>query len=559
MFDNPICQHAPSVIERFGVCTHGLIHYVTSSPSVGGVTAADKKDIKIVTNGGKTFYPFLGSIEKYNIYETARSSKSYLFQHPDAIIEAEDIDGIDWSGYAIMHTNTVDVQFYGIKDIPLDMFPFVPDANGLEDPRLAIYSSSYSCARYVLEWAGGTSKRDGIVTNTGFPPTVATVYSEDGRYRARPITLPWEDSVNENNFIRMAYVSGVWPNVTVNTYDVDGVNYHNIDRVSDDKVKTIKVESRQPLTGLCTNPIPSLTFEVSESFTIDPNLPDNFTQEEINTTLITCTVDTVGVLDHLKLTVRDYKDRTTDKTVTGSISVDEGDSSECVPPGGDPSEWVIYDGAKQSYTSAENITGAEIFEVKLHGFGGESKYSRETSSYYNSSIYTSVGTGTMEENVSESTVDGGGSLTLLFDDVEIIYAITDARIGTAYGSLFKTGLPFNIATISDTYEWLFIYENGSSVYDGGVIALLRVFMYRYSGDMYALAYGLAKGYATQIAPDEYHFNVISQELKIGSVFSHGRHHAGSYTGDDVGALLFGASNPKTGEIVRDMPYPAIYI
>lgn len=559
MFDNPIDQNTPSIPERFGVCVHGLIHFVTTREPVIGVISADKKDVKIVTNGGKIFYPFVGSTDKYNIYvEQTENTKCFLFQHPSAQMFAEDENGRDWSGYAVLHEGGIALSIDGVKLINLDRFPLVPDSSGEDDPRLAVFAGSRSCYRYVLEWPEGDYEEEGVVTNTGLYPIKMTVFSSDGRYRARPITRPWHQSIIDNNHIRMAKISGIWPDIEVNTYDADGVDYYKIERISDSQRKVIKIDSRAPLAGVCIHPVPDLSFRYTETLADDQYTPDHYTQEEINTTLLTCDVLNDGSLNHLTLTVRQYSDFDRAVSVSGSISTAAGDASGCATQE-TPDGWVLYDGAKQSYAVTEKRTGSDSFEVTVSGFGGESKYVRSAATTYNSSNYVSVGSGTMSENIDEFEQSSSETLDITLDGMVIDHGISNPQISGAYNHSFKTGLPFGTFGINSSYEWLFITETGSGVYDGGVIALLRVFMYRYNGDMYALACGIARGYAVEITDREYHFELISQELKIGSVFSHGRHHEGSYTGDDVGALLFGASNPKTGEIVRDMPYPAIYI
>src|SRR5690606_8736545 len=123
MFDNPIDQNAPAKVERFGVCVHGLIHFATTREPANGVISADKKDVKIVTNGGKIFYPFVGSTDKYNIYVAqTENTKCFLFQHPSAQMFAEDENGRDWSGYAVLHEGGISLRIDGVKRINLDRF-----------------------------------------------------------------------------------------------------------------------------------------------------------------------------------------------------------------------------------------------------------------------------------------------------------------------------------------------------------------------------------------------------------------------------------------------------
>src|SRR5690606_27021257 len=112
---------------------------------------------------------------------------------------------------------------------------------------------------------------------------------------------------------------------------------------------------------------------------------------------------------------------------------------------------------------------------------------------------------TMSENIDEFEQSSSETLDITLDGMVIDHGISNPQISGAYNHSFKTGLPFGTFGINSSYEWLFITETGSGVYDGGVIALLRVFMYRYNGDMYALACGIARGYAVEITDREYHF------------------------------------------------------
>lgn len=554
MFDNPVDQSLPSVIERFGSCVHGLIHYYTDRQKVGEFIPAVMKDIKIVTNGGKVFYPFAENNTAYNIYAGDNPGrKSFLFQHPLASMELEDENGIDWSGYAVQHLS-VPVWFRGIPMVYSDLLPFSPDDNSV-----AILASKQRCQRAVLKWpTGEIVEDDGVVTKTGIDSGNGDIYSANGRYRTYVLTLPWYASKNTDNQILVIAYSGSWPNVFAHSYTVPGVNYRKLERLTDGVVRNLFVDSRNPVANACIRPEPSLEFKTREEITYSEFVPDHFTQEEINTTLITADIDNSGNLSHLKLTHTETSSRDRSINLSGSISVATGDATDCATTS-QPAGWVWYDGTKQSYTSTSSIIEESSFEVKLHGYGGLSIYRREVSYSDYTSTYVSNGEGTLAESINETSAESSSTITFTLDGVDIPHGIANPSIDTAYTSTRISGLPFSVVSVSNTYEYLFISSEGDGVYSGSDIAVLRVFMYRYSGDMYSLAYGLARGYMTPRTDGGYHFNMASQTLKIGSVFAHGRFHDGYYSTDDLSAKLFGASNPKTGEIVRDMPYPVIYI
>lgn len=557
MFDHPLSQYAPSEIERFGVSLHGLVHFYTNQP-IESINTARRQDIKIVTNGGKVFYPLADNLTNYTFFFSDGSpvGRSVLYHHPLAVMELEDeITGVDWSGYALINDLTP-TTFSGLKTPLFSGYPVTPDDNSV-----AFYSNGSTARRMLREWPSGSSlSEEAIVTKTGELIIGSfTSASPDGRKQIIIFPSFWDNPLSTTNRLTLTSYSGAWPDIAAHTEYIENVNEQDISYVSDGNRKTITIDSRPPDISTCYENAADLSFKTKTENTPNESSPDNSVREEINKTLLTASIANDGTISPLKLIHRRYSTVAKSRSLTGSISAEEfDDANDFCKTALQPTGWHRYKGTLMVYTATGEDTGTEDYSITLDGWGGVSEYRRDLYSKNTDTRIVRDGSGTMDEYSDVSTVETVNTLSIDFEGGAIEHGITKPQITGAWFTSVA-GIPWQAFDFNTTYDYIWVHEEGSSYNDDGSnVALIRVYLHRYSVDMYALAYGIAKG---TITDEEFgkKFNISSTEVKIGSVFSHGRFHAGSFTSEDIIQKTFGASNPKTGEIVRDMPYPVIYI
>lgn len=556
MFDHALSQYAPSKIERFGVCLHGLVHFYTNKP-IENINTARRRDIKIVTNGGKVFYPLASDLTNYTFFfnESAPIGKTVLYQHPLAVMELEDeITGMDWSGYALINALTA-TTFPGLK-VPLySGYPVTPD-----DDAVSFYSNGSAARRILREWPNGSYDQGAVVTKTGQLKIGSfTTASPDGRKQIIVYPSFWDDPLSTTNRLTLTSFSGIWPDITAHTEYIENVNEQDITYTSDSNRKTITLDCRPPDISTCYEVAADLSFKTKTENTPDEISPDNSVREEINKTLLTASISNDGVISPLKLIHRDYSTGAKTRSLTGSISAEEfDDANDFCKTALQPTGWHRYKGTLMVYTAISEGIGTSDYSIAIDGWGGRSEY---RSVLYSKSTSTQVvrdGSGTMAEYSDVTTIDTVSTLTIDFEGAAIDHGIAKPQITGAWFTSIA-GNPFGSFDINRTYDYMWVHEEGSNYNDDGSnVALIRVYLHQYSADMFSLACGIAKG---TITDEEFgkKFNVTSTEIKIGAVFSHGSYKAGSFSSTEIVQKTFGASNPKTGEIVRDMPYPVIYI
>lgn len=558
MFDHALSQYAPSRIERFGVRLHGLVHYYTDQP-IQNINSARKRDIKVVTNGGKTFYPFENDQTNYSFFyiEGTPIGKTVLYQHPLAVMEQENGEtGEDWSGYALIN-NLIPVYITGMKGPQYNGYPVT-----LDDQAMAVYANGAKALSFLLEWPSGSGLPDEVDVNKTGEPIIGTVTSTSPDGRKHIIVYPsfWDDALSGTNHLTLINYSGVWPNVNAHVEYIENVNESSTTLITDGNKKTIQLDCRPPDIGACYMPAADLSFKtVTINESVPSSFADNTDLEKINKTLISASVSNDGAIAHLKLIYRLHQFGSKTQSLTGSIAAEEfDDANDFCKTDLQPTGWHRYKGSMISYTETSITTGGEDYSIAIEGWEGVSEYIRNLYSKITSTTVRVDGFGTMEQNSEVSTVESINTLSIEFEGVAIDHGIAKPQITDASFTAIA-GNPFVDLGYNKTYEYIWVYESGSRYdEDGSNVALIKVYLHQYSADMFSLACGIAKG---TITDEEFgkKFNVTSKQLRIGSVFSHGRYHAGSFIGDDIVNSTFGASNPKTGEIVRDMPYPVVYI
>lgn len=554
MFDSPVDQYAPSALERHGIARHGLVHFHTTAPFAAGSAQANRRDVRLVTNGGKVFYPFAGINMPYTIsVHLARLMRSNVYRHPLAEMHAEDEDGNDWSGYAIVYDVTPPLFLSGMKTLFRSMGPFTPDDNGM-----AIYArSSGSCYRLVTSWPNGGDYQTGVATATGsYQSGQVTARSPNGRFYIIAQRPRWDDPRGGVANINRVSLTGSWPEVNAHGDSVPAGNEYNNHYVSNSQIRTLSPDGGFPLAGVCIHPEPSASFNVKETLTTNHSAPDEQLSEITYTTLVDAVVDNSGSVDSVKLTVFNRKTRSRSVGMSGSVTVVAGDASQCATSQ-TPDGWVYYDGTSRSYTATESIVGTGDTTITLAGYGGSSSYNQTSLGTFNSVTNVVTGRGTLQANVNETTAVDTKELSITFDGVVVQHGVTKPNIESAYG---KEIGGFDVMQVSpaDLIENIWLIGAGNSLYDGSTVALVKVFLHWYSGDMVALACYTATGTISQVAGADI-FTATSKSLRIGGVFAHGSFTSGSYVTEEVSKELFGASNPKTGEIVRDMIYPVAYV
>lgn len=557
MFDHALSQYAPSKIERFGVSRHGLVHFYTNKP-IENTNTARRQDIKIVTNGGKVFYPLAGNLTNYTFFfnDSIPIGRSVLYQHPLAVMELEDdVTGVDWSGYALIN-DLIPTMFSGLKAPLYSGYPVTPDDNSV-----AFYSNGSTASRMLREWPSGSSlPEEAIVTKTGeLISGSLTAASPDGRKQIIVFPSFWDDPLGTTNRLTLTSYSGVWPDVFAHTEYITGVNEQDITYVSDENRKTITIDSRPPDISTCYENAADLSFKTKTENTPNAGSPDNSVREEISKTLLTASISNDGTIYPLKLIHRSYSTVAKSRSLTGSISAEEfDDANDFCKTDLQPTGWHRYKGTLMVYTATGEDIGTEDYSIKIDGWGGVSEYRRDLYSKNTDTQIVRDGSGTMDEYSNVTTVETINTLLINFEGVAIDHGITKPQITGAWFTSIA-GNPWESFNYNKTYDYIWVHEEGSSYNDDGSnVALIRVYLHQYSADMFSLAYGIAKG---TITDEEFgkKFNVTSTEIKIGAVFSHGSYKAGSFSSTEIVQKTFGASNPKTGEIVRDMPYPVIYI
>ncbi len=551
MIDNAVSQSIPSYIDRWGSCTHGLIHYYSSTPVTEGVTQLNKNEIKIVTHGGKVFYPFSGSTDQYTVYKySAETLTCRLYQHPLSEIHTEDEHGRDWSGYALI-SSAVFTQINGIKTPHYNAYPVTPDDNAI-----AVYCGSD--ARVRTYGFPNPEEPDGVsIVSSGEPYRPATYSSTDGKVQitATP-PLTWTDPLGSSNLIFKYTYSGSWPEIHRTGEALTGVNDADLYYYTSGVAKTLKRDTARPQIGVCYPEAADTSFKVKEIIDDDPFAADDSHRKETLTSLVDAAVDNDGNISVLKVVSFSESKYSASVSLTGSISAVAGGASDCATAQ-QPSGWYRYIGSSMSYTDTSSSVSSTHESTTLSGWGGTSEFvlDRATVSEHVTDSYE--GDGTLEGYSYETSITDNVDTTMMFDGSAVDHGILNPDVTSGFTSTVKD-MPWSAFDITSTYQMWWVYTQGTWYTDGGDVALVRVFKYRYSGDMHALAVGVAKGNISKIGND-YFFTMTSVSVKIGGVFAHGQYHAGSNTVNDAHPSLYGASNPKTGQIVRDMSYPVMYI
>lgn len=551
MIDNAVSQSRPSYIERWGSCAHGLIHYYSATPVKADVTQLSKSQIKIVTHGGKVFYPFAGSTEKYTVYKYgALRMSSTLYQHPLAAMHSEDEHGRDWSGYALI-SNTILTRISGIKTKHRDLYPVSPDDNGA-----AVYCGGES-RLLMYGFPSGELPNGEPIGATGTALRPATHSSPDGRVQisATPPSA-WYDPMGSVNVIYKYTYSGSWPNMQRYGEEVSGANDSDLYYYTSGISKKLVRDTVRPQINVCYSQALDTTFKVKEVINNNPFTADDSHRKETLTSLVSATVDNTGAISALKLIAYTEAKYTASASLTGSITTSAGDASDCATAQ-QPSGWVLYDGSSMSYTDTSGYVSVTQESTKLSGWGGVSEFVLDRTTTSSTVTNRYEGDGTLDGYSNDTSTNESVAMTMMFDGDPVSHGIPNPNITAGFTSSV-VGAPWPMTDISGTYQLWWVHAQGTNYLAGGDVALVRVFMYRYSGDMYALAVGVAKGNINKVG-NRYVFTMTSGSVKIGSVFAHGQHHAGTHTTSDVQPSLYGAANPKTGQIVRDMEYPVMYI
>lgn len=553
MFDHALSQYMPGEIERWGSCRHGVIHYVAQN-IVPGPNTLKKSDIKIVTRGGKVFYPFpddpASFIFFYNPGARLSMPVSALYQHPLSADEIEDRDGFDWSGYAIIHS-TVPAWISGVHTKILSSYPITPDDNSL-----AVYDS-YGVNRLVLMHPSGTDRQtESLLTDGNAKGSVSTI-SPDGRYHLAVAAADWWDPKAQKNRSILTKYTGSWPEMSRTSEHITDPNDVDLVFNTSGRRKRIEIDSVTPPLG-CYEEEPDLNFRATTYLDPATSDSDEYFRHETLTSALAAVVSNAGDVDFLNLIYTSREQRARSLSLGGSISVDIGDADVCKKNSNDTTSYTNVIGAKQSSAETSESVGSSLFSVEISGWGGESRFSQNIESRINWSSTRVRGIGTMsDESMSDESVSTLHAETFVFDGIQIDCGVEQAQSVPAWGSNVKNQ-PIHSSGFFDSFLFLWVYSSGGSHTDGSPVALLRVYLCEYSADMYALAVAVARGY---IVPDDTGgtFHTVSENTYVGSVFSHGRYTPGQHVYDHVNPVLLGASNPKTGQVLRDTPYPVIFI
>lgn len=166
-------MQTPCKIERFGIRAHGLVKCPITYTGSSGVCYL--RDYTLTTRGGKIIPMPYSEAEKELSFAPALCPRPFLYQHPLAIIETEDAEGLDWSGYVIFYQYTRNNYGY------LNNFigAFTPDDNS----QSLLFKNEFTYSPPLI--IGGANQPDKQI-NPFYPELgVISGISKDGRFRIK--------------------------------------------------------------------------------------------------------------------------------------------------------------------------------------------------------------------------------------------------------------------------------------------------------------------------------------------------------------------------------------
>ena len=543
MFDSTFSLHMPGKVERFGKSYHGLVLMPAQKITGSSQVKITYNDITIITRDGKSLpYP-LSKKQKdktANTQALTASGPMCLYKHPLAVMEQEDVDGRDWSGYVIFDIRETYIpNIVGYRYGAL--FAFTQDANK-QGLLIQGVDGSFKNARIAKPLKINSASLDHAlvpipVTATSMRFTHA---AQDGRsiYLTR---FPTPRDVNEDyNF--PAYWDKVSPKMEAvalsGGLNIDGnlalqaagitINQPPADETETDYRSIVLyswIRVHVPFVGTCYNPPTDAVVSTTGETNYETPIPtesnystflDEYSIDSRKTT-IHSHIDSDGVASYVTYKISEESMAAGSGGVSGSGDFILGET----PCGADDKgrtciSNTVITGYEYSSTGQKNTI------IELSGFGATSTFLGRSDTTRSESGHRKTTTGEVPE--SSSSVEVTYTFTAELDGVVLFSS--DEYIDSSGGAFWQ--LPSNpviSAQMKDGFSTSIALIEKNSLQDGTKWVSLSIGIADYqSNDLKAIFVTLRKG-TLKLSADGTEWladpATLTTELFIGKTFARG--------------------------------------
>lgn len=389
MIEHKLGNSIPSRVVRFGVRHHGLV--LTHAIKHPAFTQYQIffNDVRIITRAGKVIpYPLIP--EKVGasrgIQLSAKLGPSCVYMHPNAVMEAEDPDGNDWSGY-IVFSLSGDYSTWRIVGYDgSSAFAYTPSHNGLGILITGIGNGSLSIKRRpnivgeenygdeytALDVAVGDpifASKTGRELYFAALPTPLKIINEihfqdwpsTGAPKVQKVTI--SDSIDNDDIMQYSFSVEAIPVTVSDEYTADSYEIR--------KYKAVRVTV--PQVGACADPEDAVALVDQHSNLDAPMIGYANVETLVDTyslmrkkSVIAASIGDSGDAEFLSFLFEEYKKLDGAGDITGSGSVDAGGECGVIP------DQIRINGTTSSISSNFSSTGVDRTRATLDGYGSSS-------------------------------------------------------------------------------------------------------------------------------------------------------------------------------------------
>lgn len=394
MIEHKLGNSIPSRVVRFGVRHHGLVLTHAIKHPVFTQYQIFFNDVRITTRAGKVIpYPLIPEKVGANrgVQLSAKLGPSCMYMHPSAVMDAEDTDGNDWSGYIVFSLSddysTGRIVGYNENSA----FAYTPSHNGLGILITRISNGSLSIKSKpniigeqnigdeykALNGVGGDpifASKTGRELYFAALPTPLKIINEidypdwpsTGAPKAQKVTIG--DSIDNDDIIQYSFSVEAIPVTVSDESTIDGYEI----------ITYKKVTVSSPFVGACVAPADATvninTFEWSH---LDPPPPSGGTSvvKLIDTyslsrkkSVIAASISDEGAADFLSFLFEEYRKTDGGGDAQASGSVTTGGSCDDELPGGG----VRITGTEVTTSTQFSSVAIDRTRATLDGYGGSS-------------------------------------------------------------------------------------------------------------------------------------------------------------------------------------------